>query len=58
VDRALLEIEVVREGTAPSLRLAGGTRAAADRLGLVESEISLSHAGEYAVASVVLRGTP
>ena len=53
VDRALLEIEVVKEGDAPGLRLSGGTLAAAKRLGLSDGDVSLSHAGDYAIATVL-----
>ncbi len=52
-DRALLQIEVVRAQGGPRLRVQGSVRRAADRLGLAEPEVSLTHAGDYALASVV-----
>jgi holo-[acyl-carrier protein] synthase len=52
VDRALKEIEVVREGTAPALRFHGRIAAAAERAGAVAPSVSLSHDGGAAVASV------
>jgi holo-[acyl-carrier protein] synthase len=52
-DRALLEIEVVRDDGAPRLSLSGGVARLARRLGLGEPELSLSHAGDFAIASVV-----
>jgi len=54
VDRALHEIEVVRDGSGPpSVRLTGGTEALAKRLGLGPAALSLSHDGDTAIASVV-----
>jgi holo-[acyl-carrier protein] synthase len=52
-DRALHEIEVVRDHGAPRLALSGGVRRLADRLGLGDPVLSLSHAGEMAIASVI-----
>jgi holo-[acyl-carrier protein] synthase len=52
-DRALHEIEVVRDHGAPRLALSGGVRRLADRLGLGDPVLSLSHAGEMAIASVL-----
>jgi holo-[acyl-carrier protein] synthase len=53
VDRALREVEVVREGGPPRLVLHGGTARAAARAGFAEPAISLSHDGDRAIASVV-----
>jgi holo-[acyl-carrier protein] synthase len=54
VDRALKEIEVVRDGGGPPLvRLAGATLERAGRLGLGPAALSLSHDGDTAIASVV-----
>lgn len=51
------EIEVLREGNgAPRLILHGKARALAERLGLVEWSISLSHDREYAIAMAVASG--
>ena len=51
------EIEIVRaESGEPLLSLHGDAKAAADRLGLKEWAISLSHTHEFAVASVVAVG--
>jgi holo-[acyl-carrier protein] synthase len=51
------EIEIVRgESGEPLLSLHGDAQAAAERLGLKEWAISLSHTGDYAVASVVAIG--
>jgi holo-[acyl-carrier protein] synthase len=51
------EIEIVRaESGEPLLSLHGDAKTAADRLGLKEWAISLSHTHEYAVASVVALG--
>jgi holo-[acyl-carrier protein] synthase len=52
-DGALLEIEVERAHGAPVLRLHGGIARRAARERLASPALSLSHAGEYAVASVV-----
>ena len=51
------EIEIVRgESGEPLLSLEGDAQAAADKLGLKEWAISLSHTGDYALASVVAMG--
>ena len=48
------DIEVVRgRGQAPRIELHGTARARADRLGLTDIALSLSHSREFAVASVV-----
>jgi holo-[acyl-carrier protein] synthase len=55
------DIEVVRqESGAPSIKLHGRARARAERLGVFEISLSLSHSQEYAVAFVVaqLRSNP
>lgn len=50
------DIEVVRhESGAPSIKLHGRAQQRAQRLGLQEIAISLSHSREFAVASVVAR---
>ena len=50
------DIEVVRpESGAPSIKLHGRCKLRAQRLGVQEIAISLSHSREYAVASVVVR---
>ena len=50
------DIEVVRhESGAPSIKLHGRCKQRAQRLGVQEIAISLSHSREYAVASVVVR---
>jgi holo-[acyl-carrier protein] synthase len=56
-DRALLEIEVERAHGPPVLRLRGGVARRAARAGLATPHLSLAHAGEYAVASVVWEGS-
>ena len=48
------DIEVVRgRGQAPRIVLHGTAKARADRLGLTDIALSLSHSKEFAVASVV-----
>ena len=50
------DIEVVRHPSgAPSIKLHGRCKARAERLGVQEIAISLSHSREFAVASVVVR---
>ena len=50
------DIEVVRhQSGAPSIKLHGRCKSRAERLGVQEIAISLSHSREYAVASVVIR---
>jgi len=50
------DIEVVRqESGAPSIELHGRAKQRAQRLGVQEVAISLSHSRDYAVASVVVR---
>ena len=50
------EIDVVRRrGEAPTIRLYGGALRRAERIGLKELALGLSHSKEYAVASVVGR---
>jgi holo-[acyl-carrier protein] synthase len=53
VDRALREVEVVREEGAPRLVLHGATAKAAERAGFASPALSLSHDGGIAMASVV-----
>ena len=48
------DIEVVRgRGQAPHIRLSGTAAARAERIGLTDIALSLSHSREFAVASVV-----
>lgn len=48
------DIEVVRaRGQAPSIRLHGTATARAERIGLTDIALSLSHSRRYAVASVI-----
>ena len=48
------DVEVVRgRGQAPRIALHGTARARADRLGMTDIALSLSHSKEFAVASVV-----
>ena len=53
VDRALSEIEVVRTDGPPSIMLHGLIAKHAERLHLGAPALSLTHAGDSAVASVV-----
>jgi len=49
-----LDVEVwSKDGTPPSLVLAGGARARAEALGIRQTLVSLSHDGEYALAVVI-----
>ena len=51
------DIEVVRHPSgAPSIKLHGRAKQRAERLGVQEIAVSLSHSREYAVASVVIQG--
>ena len=53
------DIEVVRhESGAPAIKLHGRAKLRAQRLGLQEIAVSLSHSREYAVASVVIQLQP
>ena len=53
------DIEVVRhESGAPAIKLHGRAKRRAQRLGLQEIALSLSHSREYAVASVVILHQP
>ena len=52
------DIEVVRhESGAPSIQLHGRAKNRAQRLGIQEMALSLSHSREYAVASVIARSS-
>lgn len=51
---ALPEIEVVRVGSLPALRLVGRAAAIADRQGWVQTSLSLSHAECHAMAVVMV----
>jgi holo-[acyl-carrier protein] synthase len=58
-DRALKEIEVVREDGPPRLLLHGAVAKAAERAGCDSPALSLSHDGGFALASVMwLEGAP
>lgn len=57
IDRKLKEVEVRRVGTAPTLALHGKPAAAAARLGVTDSSVSLTHDGDHALASVVMIAT-
>lgn len=50
----LSEIEVVRSGALPTLRLTGATARRADGQGWIETSLSLSHAACHAMAAVVV----
>ena len=53
------DIEVIRARSgAPSIKLHGRAEIRAQRLGLQEMALSLSHSRDYAVASVVARSEP
>ena len=54
VDRKLRQVEVVRVGTAPTLALHGKPAAEAERLGVVDASVSLTHDGDHALATVML----
>ena len=52
------DIEVVRqESGAPSIQLHGRSKNRAQRVGIQEIAVSLSHSREYAVASVIARSS-
>jgi holo-[acyl-carrier protein] synthase len=53
IDRAWSEIEVVRGGGPPTLRLHGRTALLAKRAGAITPTMSLAHDGDAAVASVL-----
>jgi holo-[acyl-carrier protein] synthase len=50
------DVEVVRDGGAPALRLSGVAAAAAARLGAARALVTLTHDGGIAAATVVLEG--
>ncbi len=52
------DLEVVSEGGAPRLVLHGAAAAAAAGLGVRRAHLSLSHAGDAAIAFVVLEDIP
>ena len=55
----LLDITVTSEGTgAPSLRLAGKAAEIAEKAGITGLHVSLSHDGDYAIASVIAVSDP
>jgi holo-[acyl-carrier protein] synthase len=54
IDRGLGEVEVRRHGSAPVLALSGRPQRRADALGVRPAAVSLSHAGTFAIASVLL----
>ena len=57
VTRSLQDVEVVRDGGPPRLRLAGKPGRVAAGLGIRATSLSLTHTKEHAVASVVMLGT-
>jgi holo-[acyl-carrier protein] synthase len=50
------DIEVSRAEGAPTLCLHGAARGVAEALGVHRIHLSLSHSGDYAIATVVLEG--
>lgn len=55
IDSALREIEVVPEKSGrPSLRLSGWTEKIGRRKRVYEYTVSISHSGDFAIASVIL----
>jgi holo-[acyl-carrier protein] synthase len=52
------DVEVVRDGGAPTLRFHGVAGATAARLDLVAAHLALTHDGGVAAATVVLEGRP
>jgi holo-[acyl-carrier protein] synthase len=48
------DMEVLVDGGSPTMRLRGAVERAASRLGVGRTHVSLSHAGDYAVAVVVV----
>lgn len=57
VDSILREIEIAHEPSGrPSLKLSGWAGKLAGKLGVTESSVSISHAGDYAVSTVILQG--
>ena len=57
-DDALKAVEVIRGEGAPRLRLYGPVAKMARALGLGQPEVSLTHAGDFALASVVWPSAP
>src|SRR5690349_5219031 len=53
-----LDVEVVREGGAPSLAFAGAAARAAAQLVVSRAHLTLTHDGGVAVAAVVLEALP
>jgi holo-[acyl-carrier protein] synthase len=57
VDNILREIEVAHAPSGrPELRLNGWAGKLAGKLGVTDSSVSISHAGDYAVSTVILQG--
>ncbi|MHC1726784.1 MAG: holo-ACP synthase [Syntrophobacteraceae bacterium] len=55
IDAALGEVEVVPDGSGrPSLSVGGWTAKVANRKRVYQYTVSISHSGDYAVASVIL----
>jgi holo-[acyl-carrier protein] synthase len=51
---ALNEVEITRSASGqPGVQLLGGTRAQAERSGVVDVQISMSHSGGVAVANAL-----
>jgi holo-[acyl-carrier protein] synthase len=59
VDHILKEIEVANEPSGkPALNLSGWALKLAGKLGVTDKAVSISHAGDYAVSTVILSGLP
>ena len=57
-DAGLKEIEIRREITGPpAVQLSGAARETADKLGIREVLLSLSHTDQFALAFVILKGS-
>jgi len=50
-----IEVSVESSGV-PSVRLSGGARARAEAIGLKAVHLSISHSGDYAIASATIEG--
>ena len=50
------QVEVVRDGGPPGLRLTGGARALADARGVTDIHLTMTHDGAMAAATVILEG--
>ena len=54
IARSLQDIETVRDEGPPMLVLRGKPQVVADRIGVVQTVLSLTHTDEHAIASVVM----